>query len=30
VPLSGLPDGGLIGREYIRREFQYTIFKGHG
>ena len=30
VQLSGLPDGGLVGRRYLRRELQYPIFEGHG
>jgi hypothetical protein len=30
VQLSGLPNGGLVDRRYLRRQFQYSIFKGHG
>ena len=30
VPLSGLPDGGLVDGRYLRRELRYTIFEGHG
>jgi hypothetical protein len=30
MPLSGLPDGGLLDGRYLRRELQYPILEGHG
>jgi hypothetical protein len=29
VQPSGLPDGGLADRRYLRHELQYPIFDGH-
>jgi hypothetical protein len=29
MPLSGLPEGGLVYGRYLRRELRYTIIDGH-